>query len=72
MMRDDPHIRTLITGPNSDLFGDDKSIVGHMRRQLLREQMDPGSKYDKQQIAISLHTLEVLLDKLKEAADFIQ
>lgn len=72
MLRDDKHIRTLITGPNSDLFGDDKSIIGHMRRQLILAQMDPASKYDKQQIAISLKTLEVLLDKLKEAADFIQ
>jgi len=72
MLRDDPHVRNLITGPNSDLFGDNKSVIGNMRRQLLREQMDPGSKYDKQQIAISLKTLEVLLDKLKDVADFIQ
>ncbi len=72
MLRDDPHVRKLILGPNSDLFGDDKSIIGHMRRQLLREQMDPSSKYDKQQVAVSLSTLEVLLEKLKEAADFIQ
>lgn len=44
-------------------------MIGSMRRQLLAEQMKPGGKYDKEQVAIALQTIEVLLDLLKRVAD---
>lgn len=56
-------------GPVSDLFGDDKSVIGTMRRQLLAEQMKPGGKYNKEQIAVALQTIEVLLDLFRRVAD---
>lgn len=40
-----------------------------MRRQLLVEQMKPGGKYNKEQIAVALQTIEVLLDLFNRVAD---
>jgi hypothetical protein len=50
-------------------FGDETSIIGRMRRTLIEHQMEPGDRHNKDMIAASLKTLEILVEQIKEVAD---